>query len=111
MKPDKVLAMVGMAARAGAVVSGEFSTERAVKSGKAHLVIAAVDASENTKKHFSDMCAYRKVAYYEYAQKEQLGGCIGKEYRASLAITDGQLSQAVIKRLKEFEQRNHGGNQ
>lgn len=31
MKPDKVLSMLGIAAKAGGVASGEFSTEKAVK--------------------------------------------------------------------------------
>lgn len=110
MKQDKVLAMIGMAARAGNVASGEFSTEQAVKKGRACLVVTASDASENTKKHFSDMCSYRQIPYFEYAQKEQLGNWIGKEYRASLAVTDQNLAKEVIRRFKELEQLNHGGN-
>ena len=39
MKPDRALSMVGIAARAGSIASGEFSTEKALKSGKAYLVI------------------------------------------------------------------------
>ena len=51
MRTDKVLSMLGLAAKAGSVVSGEFSTEKAVKEGKAYLVIVAGDASDNTKKN------------------------------------------------------------
>lgn len=103
MKPDKVLAMIGMAAKAGKIASGEFSTERAVKNGEAYLVVTACSASQNTKKHFSDMCVYRSIPYYEYADKDQLGSCIGKEFRASLAVTDENLAAAVIKRLEEMK--------
>ena len=55
MKPDKVLAMLGIAAKSGSVLSGEFSTEKAVKEGSAYLVIVAGDASDNTKKMFRNM--------------------------------------------------------
>ena len=41
---QKVLNMIGLATRAGKVKSGEFSTEKAVKSGRARLVIVAEDA-------------------------------------------------------------------
>lgn len=109
MRPDKVLSMAGMAAKSGNIKSGEFSTEKAVKNGQAYLVIAAKDASENTKKHFSDMCAFRKVPYYEYADKDQLGNCVGKEFRASLAVTDENLAKAIIKRIEEVQQLNNGG--
>ena len=40
--------MLGLAQRAGKVASGEFSTEKAVKSKKAFLVVVASDASDNT---------------------------------------------------------------
>lgn len=53
MRPDKVLSMLGIAAKSGSVVSGEFSTEKAVKEGRAYLVIVAGDSSDNTKKMFS----------------------------------------------------------
>lgn len=77
---------------------------------RAHLVIVASDASDNTKKHFSDMCAYRKVPYAEYADKTSLGHAIGKEFRASLAVTDENLAKLILNKLEETEQLNHGGN-
>lgn len=52
MKPDKALSMLGLAARAGRIVSGEFTVEKEVKSGRAYLVLIAEDASENTRKNF-----------------------------------------------------------
>ena len=58
---DRVLSMLGMAARAGKIESGEFSTEKAVKSGRGRLVIVAEDASGNTKKMFTNMCKYYEV--------------------------------------------------
>ena len=100
MKPDKVLSMLGLAAKAGAIASGEFSTEKSVKEGKAFLVIVAKDASDNTKKHFRDMTTFYEVPMYEYSNKEMLGHAIGKEFRASLAITDENLANAVENKLK-----------
>lgn len=99
MKPDKVLAMLGLAMRAGKVVSGEFSTEKAVKSGKACLVIVAEDASDNTKKEFSDSCSYYQVPYAVYGTKESLGHSIGKEMRASLAVIDEGFGRELAKKM------------
>ncbi len=53
MPKDKVLSLLGIAQKAGRVVSGEFSVEKAVKEGKACLVLVAKDASDNTKKNVS----------------------------------------------------------
>ena len=69
MKPDRVLSMLGIAAKAGSVASGEFSTEKAVKEGRAYLVIVAQDASDNTKKMFRNMTDFYQVPMYEYSDK------------------------------------------
>ena len=69
MKPDKALSLLGIAAKSGSVVSGEFSTEKAVKDGRAYLVIVAADASENTKKMFRNMTDFYEVPMYLYADK------------------------------------------
>ncbi len=69
---DRVLSMLGMAARAGRIESGEFSTEKAVKSGRGRLVIVAEDASDNTKKMFKNMCDYYKVPLVVFGTKEDI---------------------------------------
>lgn len=99
MQQDKVLSMISLATKAGKTVSGEFSVEKAVKEKKAVLVIVSSEASDNTKKMFKNMCDYYKVPLYFYGTKEALGHFIGKEYRASLAITDAGLAKAVVKQL------------
>ena len=100
MKPDRVLSMLGIAAKAGSVASGEFSTEKAVKEGRAYLVIVAQDASDNTKKMFRNMTDFYQVPMYEYSDKEMLGHFIGKEFRASLAVTDGGFAKGIMKHLE-----------
>ena len=100
-KPDSVLSMLGIAAKAGKVVSGEFATENAVKSAKAFLVVTAADASENTAKKFRDMTDFYRVPLFVYGTKELLGGCIGKDYRSSLAVTDEKLAEAVTNKIKQ----------
>ena len=98
---DSVLSMLSIAAKSGNVVSGEFSTEKAVKTGHAYLVIVSAEASGNTKKSFCNMTDFYHVPCYCNGSKEDLGHCIGKEFRASLAVTDENLARAVEKKLKE----------
>lgn len=105
MKGNKVLSLLGLAKKAGKVVSGEFSTETAVKSGKACLVLISEEASENTKKKFRNMCEFYEVPVFEYGRKEELGRCIGQEFRASLALTDPGFSEAVRKQLVNVDER------
>lgn len=96
---SKVLSMLGLAAKAGKVASGEFSTEKEVKSGNACLVIAAEDASDNTKKMFRNMCKYYEVPMEIFATKEELGHWIGKAYRASICILDEGFAKSIVKKI------------
>lgn len=96
---DKVLSMLGLAARSRNVVSGGFATEEAVKSGKAYLVIIAEDASDNTRKKYSNMCGFYEVPYEYYSVKEVLGHAIGKEERSCLAVTDKGFADSIRKHL------------
>lgn len=100
---DKVLSMLGLAARSRNVVSGGFATEQAVKSGKACLVIIAEDASENTRKKYSNMCKFYEVPYAYHGIKEVLGHSIGREERSTLAVTDKGFADSIRKHLIDSE--------
>lgn len=97
---NKVLSYLGLAMKSGNLASGEFSTEKAVKEKKAYLVIVSEDASDNTKKMFTNMCTFYHVPIYFFSEKNQLGHAIGKQYRASLAILDRGLADVVRKQLE-----------
>lgn len=99
MKPDKVLSMLGLAAKAGKVISGEFSTEKAIKTRKAFLVIIAEDASDKTQKAFRDSCDYYRIPFAIYGTKETLGHSIGKQMRASLAVLDAGFGNEIVKKI------------
>lgn len=90
---------MSLAQRAGKISSGEFSAETAIKEGKAALVIIASDSSDRTKKHFSDMCAYRDIPFKVYSDKETLGHYIGKEMRASLSVNDEGFSNKILSEM------------
>ncbi len=100
MNQDKTLSMLGLAQKAGKIASGEFSTEKAIKSGKASVVIVADDSSDNTKKMFKKMCDYYKVPVYYYSDKETLGHAIGKQFRASLAVIDEGFGKQIQKHMR-----------
>ena len=99
MKQSKVLALIGLATKAGKTVSVEFCTEREVKAGKAALVIVATDASDNTKKKFQNMCGYYHVPIYFYEDKDTLGHAMGKQFRASLAVLDEGFAKGIRKHM------------
>ena len=96
MKQNKVLSMLGLAARGRNVVSGELQTLTPVKDGSAMLVIVAEDATENTKKLFSDKCSFYQIPLKRYGTREELGRAIGKGIRSSVAVVNEGLARTLI---------------
>lgn len=100
LKSSKALSLVSLATKAGKTASGEFCTEKEVKTGMAELVIVAEDASDNTKKKFKNMCNFYEVPIYFYGDKDTLGHAMGKEFRATLAVTDAGFAKGIVKHLE-----------
>ena len=51
---SKALSYLGLAMRAGKIVTGDEAVLKAVRSSEAKLVVLAGDASDNTQKKFRD---------------------------------------------------------
>ena len=76
---------IGLAMKAGKIASGDFSVEKAVRSGTAKLVMLDESASENTKKQWRDACSFRNIPL------------IRKPARMVAAVTDEGFSAMIIK--------------
>ena len=92
---DKLLSMVGLARRAGKISSGSVGCEQSVKGKAAKLVIIATDASDNTKKAFTNTCSYYDTECIEYADMQSLGQCIGADERAVVSVNDKNFAKAI----------------
>ena len=93
---QKIHSLLGIAMRAGKLVSGEDGTMIDLKKGKLNLVIVAEDASNNTKKLFKDKSSLRHVNCIELSTKSDLGISIGKDSRAVIGIKDIGFANKII---------------
>ncbi|MCL2407941.1 MAG: ribosomal L7Ae/L30e/S12e/Gadd45 family protein [Defluviitaleaceae bacterium] len=93
MDGKKLENMLGICKKAGALITGQFACERAVQSGKALLVLVASDASDNTKKRFSQKTFYYKIPYNEVLSMDRLvpGG-----NNAVCAVIDSNFSGRIL---------------
>lgn len=99
MKQNKGLSQLGMAMRAGKLITGDEIVLKAVRQKQVHLVIVAGDASDNTKKKFRDKCSTYGIQLAEAFDREQLGKAIGKLERVVLAVTDAQFGKMIASHL------------
>lgn len=93
--------LLGLAARARKVISGEELVIKEIRSGKAKLVLLASDASANTAKKIKDKCTYYNVEYCVFGDRYDLGHATGKETRVSLAIMDAGFAKKLSILLNE----------
>ena len=96
----KIPSTVSLAKRAGKVVSGESAVKEAIRFKKAFLVIVAQDVSKNTFKSISDSCSFYNIPLYTLGTKEELGGAIGNNFNAAIAICDKGLADSIEKAIK-----------
>lgn len=115
------LGVLGLAKRAGRLVTGSANSVEAIRAGKAKLVIVACDASDNTKKLISDKSAFYKTesAVLDVTSND-LGHAVGaKGAIAAAAVTDSGFVTAVKKSLRPGEEHRqqrerdvtHGNNE
>jgi ribosomal protein L7Ae-like RNA K-turn-binding protein len=99
MTKHKALSMLGMAMRAGKVVTGDETVLKTVRQGKTKLVLMASDASDNTKKKYRDKCRTYGVKLVEAFDRITLGEAIGKSERVLVAVTDTGFSESIERSL------------
>lgn len=102
MSKQKLLNLLGIAQRAGKVVSGDVF-EEALKKNEVSLVFLANDASERTQKQVCDKSEHRAIFVYTGFNASDLSRAIGKSHRVVLGIIDRGLSKKMITYIKEEE--------
>ncbi|WP_252503570.1 YlxQ family RNA-binding protein [Sporosarcina sp. Marseille-Q4943] len=100
--PTKIFQLLGMAARARKLITGEELVVKEVRSGNARLVIVSEDASKNTQKKVNDKCSFYNVEKHVFGSREALGHAIGKESRVVLALTDAGFAKKASGLLNEY---------
>ena len=93
---SKVKSLIGLCKNARLMVAGELSCEKALQAKKAQLIIVATDASDNTKKKFTNKSNYYNVPILFFSTKEELGQALGADIiRATLVITDSGFANKL----------------
>jgi ribosomal protein L7Ae-like RNA K-turn-binding protein len=80
--------LLGLMQRARQLITGEELVVKSIQSKKAHLVIIAADASDNTMKKVTDKCHYYSIPYVVLENRFIIGQAIGKAERVTVAILD-----------------------
>jgi len=105
---NNIYSFLGLARKAGKLISGSENCEKAVRNGTARLVVLTEDASGNTRKRFDDLCISREVVLRVFGMKKDLGHAIGKGDTAVVCITGNGFSDKIIEMLDSLVSENGG---
>ena len=94
MNKQQVANLLGLAQRAGRIISGEELVVKAIQEGKAKLVFLAHDAAPNLSKKINDKSHYYQVEVSTVLSTLELSSAIGKA-RKVLAITDAGFTKKM----------------
>ncbi|KIL50512.1 hypothetical protein KP77_18870 [Jeotgalibacillus alimentarius] len=101
MNQPKWMSLLGLATRAGKVISGEELVIKEVRNSKAKLVLLSEDASANTTKKVTDKASFYKVPVRMVKDRYLLGQLIGKDARVTVAVLDKGFADKLISLLDE----------
>ena len=101
---NRALSQLGLAMRAGKVVTGDEIVLKAIRSSEAKLVILAGDASVNTTKKIRDKCGSYNIPLVIGFDRESLGTSVGKPERVVLAVTDQGFAEMISKKLETMSE-------
>ena len=88
--------------KAGKIAGGETQVLESIRDGTAMCVVIAGDASDGSRKMYSDKCKYYEVPFMVYADRESLGRAVGKDLRSAHAVKDEGLCRAIMKAAPEL---------
>ena len=93
----KILRLVSLAKKAGQITHGSFLTEKAIRDGRAKVVLMARNTGENTRKNITNLCTRFSIPLIEIADKITLANAIGKEETSVMAVLDQNFQNGIIK--------------
>ncbi len=103
MIPDAIHGILGLARRAGALISGTETVLNHIRNKRALLVIIADDASENTKKTIINKCGYYDVMLIERYTADELNKAVGKSGHKVFAVTNRSFAETIINRIEKTD--------
>ena len=93
------MALLGMARRAGALAYGTGSTRRALKEGRARLILFAQDASETQREKVMKLLRHGRTPRATLGTREALGSAVGRAPVSAIAVTDREFAKELVVRL------------
>ncbi|OAT85867.1 L7Ae/L30e/S12e/Gadd45 family ribosomal protein [Desulfotomaculum copahuensis] len=102
----KVQRLLGLARRAGQLVSGDTAVRQTVNRGRAHLLVLAGDAAPRTARAFQELASAAALPVIIFGSRAELGCLLGCPLRAVAVVTDRHLARGILAVIDGEENEN-----
>lgn len=100
---ERIIGLIGLANKAGKVISGGSMVSDALKSRvKPGLVVVATDVSEVIGGKIISLADVHKVPHRTVVTKDEFGAILGKAPRSALAIKSGGFVAQLLKTVDRY---------
>ena len=106
---SRILNLIGMSRKAGAIVSGSNSVLQELGKPTAALLIVATDAAPGTAEKILNRARGADVPFFKLFDKQTLGSAVGRDERSHLVLTNKKFAGNLIleiNRLKKVAGEN-----
>jgi len=99
--PDRVLGLLGMATRAGAVVTGTDRVREAARGGSLRFALLAEDASDNSRGKLEPLLEALNIPRVRRFARADLGAAVGKAPLSAVGVVEQPLADRLQALLRE----------
>ncbi|WP_459128769.1 L7Ae/L30e/S12e/Gadd45 family ribosomal protein [Guggenheimella bovis] len=96
---NKVLGFLGIARKAQCVVFGYDNVTEKIKRKRAHLILLASDASDNSRRAILNQS--QEIPVIERFSSFELSSAIGSKRTVVLCVTDKKFAAALLEKINE----------
>jgi ribosomal protein L7Ae-like RNA K-turn-binding protein len=97
---EKVLGLLHLARKAGALKFGFDACQRSCQRGKARLIIAAADLSKRQKSSLLTVAEAQNIKYLEFGSKQMLGDSFNLRDVGIICVEDKNFASGVVQKFK-----------
>jgi len=98
----KVMQLLGLARRAGAVAPGTEAVREAIRADKARLVLFAGDASQGQLDKIGRTLYERHIPRARLGDRNMLGAAVGLAPLSAVAVTNAPLAERLVAELGDL---------
>ena len=98
--PEPALRLLGLAARAGALLPGTERVREAARRGTVHFAVVAADTSDNSNDKLLPLLSRRGVPHVVAFTRAELGAAVGHAPLSAVGITQASLARQIAAALE-----------